>query len=250
MDELLAAFFSATEQNTIIKAAQDLSRAGNSAHVPVLLGALQDPIESRRWGALHNFQCRKDKRIATPVIRVLLDSAETIWVRGQAAEVLARERTSKAIWPLIETTRAPSAELRFWSVFALGQQGCHRRSAHRTRKIIQALEARLEDHLTPEYWLDWTVDLEALAAIEHLDEGHYSNRRFHTLMQQAFDDPFEYPELWRWARFYHAGQLVEASKRANKVLKIAGFDPGIFPGSKPGGAKLTPRQAAKLPFFV
>lgn len=250
MDELLAAFFSATEQDAIMKAAQDLSRAGNPAHIPLLLSALNDPVETRRWGAIHNFHCRKDKRSATPFIRVLLNPAEAIWVRSQAAEVLGRERTSKAIWPLIEASRAPSAELRFWCAFALGQQGVHRRSAHRTRKIIQALEARLEDHARPEYWLGWTVDLEALAAIQHLDEGHYSKRRFHTLMQQAFEDPLEHAELWLWANCYKADEVYEASKRANKVLEIAGFDPLIFPGSKPGGAKLTPRQAAKLRFFV
>lgn len=249
MDEWLDKFFAATGWD-IVQSAVKLSGAQNPAHIPPLLEALSDPLEARRWGAIYALAfSRSDKRFATSLIRILLNKGETEKVRTQAAECLANEPTSKAVWPLIHSSRDRSADVRFWCAFALGHQ--FRRSSNRRRKILRALEALLTDQTIPKQWLGWSVGMEALAALQMLDPTHPTHPRYEELIRHALKDPLGYPELWRWATFYvNDPKFADLERKARKALKIAGFDPQIFPHTKQGGARLTPKQAAKLPYFV
>lgn len=89
MTELLDRFFGATDWVEIVDPARDVSVRNDPADVPPLLGALHDPLEARRWGAVYapGFS-RRDGRVARPLIEVLLNKQETARVRAQAAECL------------------------------------------------------------------------------------------------------------------------------------------------------------------
>lgn len=119
----------------------------------------------RRWGAIYAFAfARRDARAIDPLIAVLRNPEESVKVRGLAAECLSYTGNYRSVPALIESSRDPSPDIRFWCVFALGF--FRRHLHHKARSpAIHALMARLNDHAYPEASMHWTVALEALAML-------------------------------------------------------------------------------------
>jgi HEAT repeat protein len=146
----------------------DLSRALSSDatadEVSVLIDCLKDPMEARREFAAYALGFRRSREAAPALIELLGNRGEAPSVRGQAGEALSLLRRKKSIRPLINASRDPSPEVRFWSVFALGS------FTHRGRKPRRAVVNALEDRLTDDDTIHgyWPIRLEALAMLRSI----------------------------------------------------------------------------------
>ncbi len=235
MSEWLEKFFQATDWREVVASARELSVRDDPADVPRLLAALSDPIEARRWGAVYALGfSRRDERVVSPLIRVLLEKRETPWVRAQAAECLGMPGKRKAIQALIECSKDESAEVRFWCVFAMGQCRWRGRGRKPLLAAIRALEARLGDSGSPDDRGDyWSVGLEALAMLRGTGARHA--KMFRETMLSILKDPMNHRDQWQWAASYwdssdafdgaEARSLFDAAVR---TIHDAGFDPVVF----------------------
>ena len=236
MSEWLEPFLRASGWVDIVDATREMSVRDDPADVPTLLAALKDPNEAKRWGAVYALGfSRRDGRVASPLIRVLLDEQETVRVRSQAAECLGYLGQRKAIRALIQCSRDDSAELRFWCVFALGKYRRRRRKPPIV--VIRALEARLHDDGGHADF--WTVGLEALAMLKGLKIREYGDR-FRAKMLEIFTDPLGREDQWQWATWYWdiSGLSREQPIRdlfdsAVERIHEAGLDPLTFGKQKP-----------------
>lgn len=221
MDELLTRFMQGTDPLEVQQASVDLSRRNNPEDVPVLIGALGDPMEMRRWGAAHALRWSYDRRAVVPLMKVLDGRSETPWVRGEAAESLGFLGQPRAIKPLIRGSRDPSPDVRFWCVFALGQV-THFRRKKLTRAGFRALENRLDDWAEPHCYGYWPIRFEALAMLNALDH-RASAPLYEAELQRVLDDPVANASLWPWASFY----ANDAERAAEKII-AAGLDPATL----------------------
>ena len=104
------------------QAAQSLGELRSPRAFHVLVDALREDadVEVRKMGAAALGSLR-DGRAYRPLVRILTDRDEDPRVRGVAAEALAALSHRNAVAPLVAALSDPSAEVRFWAAFALGQ---------------------------------------------------------------------------------------------------------------------------------
>lgn len=105
-----------------------------------------------------------DVRAVTPLIRVLSKQDEGPGVRGMAAEQLGTLDDTAAVPALIAALNDAEAEIRFWSVFALGKL-LDRRALPELRRL-----AREDTGAVP----SGTVKEEAIDAIHFIETGEFS----------------------------------------------------------------------------
>jgi HEAT repeat protein len=150
------------------QAASDLSLLRARRVLPALISELLSaPAPEVREAAAYAlrgyfFEQHIDNRILAALIRVVGNPDEHPGVRGQAAESLARSRSKRACNPLIRALSDPSAEVRFWAAFALGQIRCQAALPH-LRRLARSDRRRLRG------W--WTVSKEAADAINQIRYG-------------------------------------------------------------------------------
>jgi len=131
------------------QAASDLSLLRARRVLPALISDLlsaTDP-EVRQAAAYalrgYFFEHPTDTRVFAALIGVVGNPGEHPGVRGQAAESLAYSWNKRACNPLISALSDPSAEVRFWAAFALGQIRCRtalphlRRLAHNDKRRLR-----------------------------------------------------------------------------------------------------------------
>ncbi len=227
------------------------------ADVPSLVAALRDPLEARRWDAVYALGSHhRDGRVVRPLIRVLLDQQETPHVRAQTAECLGMCGKRKAVKALIQCCTDQSAEVRFWSVCALGQFPWRRHQA--PLAVVRALEARLADDQTPDdrgNW--WTVGLEALALLPGILRAaglrHPALRLFRDRVLCVLKDPLKHPDEWQWAMCYWDTKNLSVEPEvpalfdeAVRTIRQAGFDPDRFGRPSPA-PRDPPRHSPSFP---
>ncbi|MHB2017746.1 MAG: HEAT repeat domain-containing protein [Candidatus Xenobia bacterium] len=133
-----------------------------------------------RQAAAYALGFRRDPRAQEPLIRVVLNRQEADNVRGQAAEGLAYlgqfvDPKKKLVWgsipPLLAVLDDPSATVRFWACFALGQLAERRAGRARVRgyrDLMAALQrVAREDHTVLPNW--WSVGEEAADALAFIE---------------------------------------------------------------------------------
>ncbi len=205
----------------------------NSAEFYSLVARLASPEEIERRQAVHSLY--RDKRGVPYLVHVLTDRSETPITRGDAAELLllTRSKKRKVIEALVNFSADPSAEVRFWCVFALG----HFVRRRKTRlAVVQALEARLGDLEYPDIVGFWPVGLEALAMFQGCRQSRYPiEALFKETIVKVMRDPLNNASKWGWANCYWsddiAGSLQEGVKlqaTAERTVREAGFDPMTF----------------------
>lgn len=101
----------------------------------------------------------RDVTAVETLCNILLNPNEPPSLRGQAAETLGCIGTEASVEPLLAATRAEPAEVRFWSVFALGRIG-----DMRAIPVLQELAAH--DHAVVEDW--WEISKEARDALDEI----------------------------------------------------------------------------------
>ncbi len=150
----------------------------------------------------------RDKRGIPYLLRVLADRSESSITRGDAAELLRFTRKPKAIKALVEFSEDPSAEVRFWCVFALG----HFVRRRKTRlAVVRALEARLEDLEYPDIIGFWPVGLEALAMLRRCRQTRYPiEALFKETILRVMRDPLNHASKWEWANCYWQDEFCRA----------------------------------------
>ena len=203
----------------------------DTARLYALIAQLGSLVEEERLQAILGLS-PADKRAIPHLIAVLRNPGEAPWLRGDAAEGLRlSNKKTMVIRALVDCSVDPSAEVRFWCVFALGYFVRRRKTATIVRR---ALEARLGDLEYPPGW--WPIGLEALAMLERCSNSRLPlDRMFRETMLGAMKDPLRYPIQWRWACCYWYDSLAgtEASGQAlysaaiDKIV-AAGFEPVNF----------------------
>jgi HEAT repeat protein len=220
MDELLQNFLEETDPGKVMDFAVSLSCRDHADDVPVLIEALKDKEEIRRLGAAYALSSlRQEPRAVTPLMNVLLDRAETVRVRSQAAESLGCLQHQKAIKALIICSRDPSPDLRFWCVFALGQITAFKRKKL-TRAGIRALEVCVLDYGWPEERGLWPIRFEALAMLDRKSPEY--SRIYRQELARVLADPIANAELWPWASTYATAEEMDGSI---EKISAAGLDP-------------------------
>jgi hypothetical protein len=221
MDDPLEQFLWETDPIELMECAKRLSSRDNPDDVPMLLDALSDGVEARRWGAVYVLGfARREPRAVIPLMNVLLDRTETVWVRSEAAEALGSLGHQRAIKALIRCSPDPSPDVRFWCVFALGQITAFRRKKL-TRAGIRALESRLSDTALPNDKGWWPIRFEALAMLN--GKSTKCSQIFSEEMARVLDDPIAHADLWPWAAFY-----ADDNTEAIKKIAAAGLDPQVL----------------------
>jgi len=126
---------------------------------PLVRALLEDAdVEVRKIAALELGWLR-DGRAYRRLVHALADRAEHPGVRGAAAEALATAPRRRAEAPLLAALSDPSAEVRFWAAFALGQLRS-RRALAKLKRLAATDAARVPG---------WgTVRREAATAVEYI----------------------------------------------------------------------------------
>jgi HEAT repeat protein len=105
-------------------AARALGEVNADAAAPPLIGLLlEDTAIEVRVSAAYALGLLGDPQAIEPLIQKLDDQTEDARVRGTAAEALGDLRDPAGVMPLIAALNDPSAEVRFWAAFAVGQLG-------------------------------------------------------------------------------------------------------------------------------
>jgi hypothetical protein len=202
-----------------------------SAEFYSLVAKLGSADETERRQAVHRLD--RDKRGIPYLLSVLADPSESPTIRGEAAELLKFSRKRKVIRALVKFSSDPSAEVRFWCVFALG-------SFVRPRKtrlaVVRALEARLGDLEYPDIIGYWPVGLEALAMLERCRQTRYPVEALFTeTILTVMRDPLNNASKWGWANFYWYDEIAESVEEGQRLqtaaaykVSDAGFDPMTF----------------------
>lgn len=153
--------------------AQSLIQAEDTTAVPRLIRDLRASADcEKRVAAAHTLGFLHDRRAVKPLIQVVRNRKASPRLRGQAAEslgYLVMFRADRlAFSTLLEEFEDPSPEVRFWSVFAVGQMG--------NREAIPALtKISQEDKATLPGW--WSIAKEAKAAIRQIRKRTPADRR-------------------------------------------------------------------------
>jgi HEAT repeat protein len=146
--------------------ASDLSLLRAKRVLPALVrDLLSAPERQVREGAAYAlrgylFERPVDKRVLKALVKVLDNRDEHPAVRGQAAESLSFSFNKRMCKPLMRALADPSAEVRFWVAFALGQIGC-RESIPHLRRL-----ARTDRRRVPGWWTVRREAVDAITAIE------------------------------------------------------------------------------------
>ncbi|MCY0994196.1 HEAT repeat domain-containing protein [Nannocystis sp. ILAH1] len=124
------------------EAARCLGNLGDADAIAPLVQCLEsDPDSYVRMYAAHALGVLADERAFEALRAALHRSDEAPHVRGMAAESLACLFDRRAIDELLLVLDDPSAEVRYWAVFALGQLG--------DASLIPWLRPLLADHECP-----------------------------------------------------------------------------------------------------
>jgi hypothetical protein len=202
-----------------------------SAEFYSVVAKLGSADEMERRQAVHRLY--RDKRGIPYLLSILADRSEIPTIRGDAAELLKFSRKRKVIRALVKFSADPSAEVRFWCVFALG-------SFVRRRKtrlaVVRALEARLGDLEYPDIIGYWPVGLEALAMLQGCSQTRYPiEALFRETILKVMCDPLNHAAKWGWANCYWrddvTASVVEGQRlQTTAAYKVsdAGFDPMTF----------------------
>jgi HEAT repeat protein len=133
---------------------------GQRALTVLPTAAQTDPEPEVRYEAVYSLQNFDGKRSADVLLSVFNNHNELPSVRGQAAESLANlgysRSTKRAVPALRQALAEPSAEIRFWSAYALGYLG--------TAEVFEDLERLFDDSAVVEPF--GSVGDEARTAIE------------------------------------------------------------------------------------
>jgi HEAT repeat protein len=142
------------------EAARALGALDSPRAVPGLIAVLQtDADPDTRMAAAYSLGLLGDQRAVDPLLAKLADTGEDPRVRGFAAEALIGPGERRAVPALIAALRDPSAEVRFWAAFALGEL--------RDPAALSALQHLAQaDKATLPGWR--SVSEEAAAAIENI----------------------------------------------------------------------------------
>ena len=107
-----------------VAAAEALGHMGGSATVQPLIHAMHDTTDvAVRVASVYALGMIGDQRAVDPLISLLGDTNEHPQARGMAAEKLGEFGDGRVIDPLRAALQDPSAEVRFWAAFALGELG-------------------------------------------------------------------------------------------------------------------------------
>jgi HEAT repeat protein len=128
-------------------AARSLIQAHNTAAVPRLIRDLRTSRDcEKRVAAAYTLGFLRDRRAAKALVQVLSNRRRSPRLRGQAAEALGYlfifRPDRLAFATLLEGLEDPSSEVRFWSIFAIGQMG-NRKAIPVLAKISQKDKATL-----------------------------------------------------------------------------------------------------------
>ena len=105
-------------------AAEALGQLASPAAVQPLLRAMHDTTDlAVRIASVYALGMIGDQRAVDPLISLLGDTNEHPHARGMAAEKLGEFGDGRALEPLRAALKDPSAEVRFWAAFALGDLG-------------------------------------------------------------------------------------------------------------------------------
>jgi HEAT repeat protein len=97
---------------------------GSPQAVPALIAALQMEADTdTRAAAAYALGLLGDPRATDPLLAKLADTSEDPEVRGSAAEAFTWHGERQAVPALIAALSDPSAVVRFWAAFALGELG-------------------------------------------------------------------------------------------------------------------------------
>ena len=202
-----------------------------SAEFYSLVAKLGSTDEMERRKAVHGLY--RDKRGIPYLLRVLADQSESPIIRGDAAELLKFWRKRKVMTALVKFSADPSAEVRFWCVFALGSF-VRRRKTPLT--VVRALEARLGDLECPDIIGYWPVGLEALAMLQECRQTRYPiGALFRETILKVMRDPLNHASKWGWANCYWKDDISGSVEKGQTLqtaaaykVSDAGFDPMTF----------------------
>jgi hypothetical protein len=202
-----------------------------SAEFYSVVAKLQSADEVERREAVHRLY--PVKRGIPYLLSVLANPSEVPTIRGDAAELLNFSRKRKVITALVKFSEDPSAEVRFWCVFALGSF-VRRRKTRLT--VVRALEARLGDLEYPDIIGYWPVGLEALAMLQGCRHTRYPIEALFTeTMLKVMRDPLNHASKWGWANFYWRDDVAVSAEEGYRLqsaaqykVSDAGFDPMTF----------------------
>ena len=202
-----------------------------------LIAQLHSENEEERYRAA--YELNWDKRAIPHLIGVLRNRDESPRVRGQAAENLRNWRKRKVMRALVEASADPSAQVRFWSVFALGSFVGRRKMS---RATVGALEARLGDLECEGESGFWHIGLEALAMLENYRPSRLPYRQlFMETILAVMRDPLRHPTKWHWANCYWQDRFA-GSEKLGRALHEAAIQKIVGAGFEPFriGPKLFP----------
>jgi hypothetical protein len=196
-----------------------------------LVATLGSTDEMERRQAIQGLY--RDKRGIPHLLRILSDRSESPVTRGDAAELLTFTRKAKAIRALVEFRKDPSAEVRFWCVFALGHFVRRRKTP---LAVVRELEARLGDLGYPDIVGYWPIGLEALAMLQGCRQTRYPIAvLFRETILKVMRDPLNHPSKWSWANCYWRDELAGSFEEGKSLqtaaayqVSDAGFDPMTF----------------------
>jgi HEAT repeat protein len=139
--------------------AQALGTLRSRRAVLPLIAVLQDAgndLHLRKLAA-NSLGWIDDPRARTALLRFVEDANQPAEVRGDVAEALAMQGGEEAVPALVRVLDDPSAEVRFWALYALGSLG--------DESVVSKLEeiAATDDRVLPRWW---SIKKEAQDAIE------------------------------------------------------------------------------------
>jgi HEAT repeat protein len=149
--------------------AKGIPRLQSRRTVRTLLDILQSATtdQEHRVAAAYALGFSFDSRAVAPLSRILGDRVQGARLRGYVAEALGYLGDVTAVGALIRALSDPSAEVRYWAAFALGQIG-DRRALPRLRKLAASDTGRI-----PQFG---SVRDEAAAAIDHIKNTKSESR--------------------------------------------------------------------------
>jgi HEAT repeat protein len=125
------------------EAAKALGVTNSKRAVKPLVSTLLEPGETeQRAAAAYALGLLADERSRDPLVKVLSDPKVDPKVRGHAAEALAHLADERAADQLVAALKDRSVEVRFWSVFALGQLK-YKRALQQLKRILANDKATL-----------------------------------------------------------------------------------------------------------
>jgi hypothetical protein len=137
----------------------------------------------------------EEKEAAEVLLSIFTDPEEDHLVRAQAAEGIgnhvSRRRRRRYVPHLVEALSDPSADVRFWSCFALSSLG--------SQAELPALQDLLGDETVPK-GIGWSVGREARWAIDWI-------RRYEATRRMSYEQLARYDELHPPPELPQSGEL-------------------------------------------